>query len=174
VSAIFDKAFDYAMRNEGHSKYTNDPDDRGGPTKWGITLATMKAGGHDLDLDGDVDADDVKLIDESLAKSIYHNRYWQPIHADKIQSERIAIKLFDHGVNMGPAKASRIAQEALNEFGYGLVADGKIGPVTLNALNTVDEDQFLLMVTTKLIDFYRSLNQPKFIKGWTNRAKRLP
>ena len=62
----------------------------------------------------------------------------------------------------------------MNEFGYGLVADGKVGPVTLNALNTVDEDQFLLMYMTKLTDFYRSLNQPKFIKGWTARARRMP
>lgn len=174
MSDVFDKAFFYAMTNEGHASYTNDPDDHGGPTKWGITLATMKADGQDLDFDGDVDADDVKLIDESVAKTIYHNRYWGPIQGSKITNERIAIKLFDHAVNMGPVKAIRIAQEALNEFGYGLVADGKIGPVTLNALNTVDEDQFLLMYMTKLTDFYRSLNQPKFLKGWTARARRMP
>lgn len=174
MSEIFNKAFEYAMANEGFAKYTNDHRDPGGPTKWGITLKTARRNGLDIDLDGDVDENDVQLIDEAHAKRVYHNDYWSPIKGDSIASELIAIKLFDAGVNIGPVKASRIAQDALNDLGCEVVADGSIGPKTLAAINSVDEHAFMLFFVNRLIEYYRSLNKPTYTKGWTNRARRMP
>jgi len=170
----FDKAFEYTMPFEGWDAYTNDPDDKGGATKYGITVRTLKAIRFDVDGDGDVTENDVKSLTYSQAKDILKRKYWDMIQADSIESERIAIKLFDCAVNMGPARATRIAQEALNDLRYGLVVDGLMGPKTLSALNGTDEDVFFLFLVSRLEQFYVGLNQRKFLKGWLRRARTLP
>jgi len=170
----FDKAFEYTMPFEGWDAYTNDPDDKGGATKYGITVRTLKAIRFDVDGDGDVTENDVKSLTYSQAKDILKRKYWDVIQADSIESERIAIKLFDCAVNMGPARATRIAQEALNDLRYGLVVDGLMGPKTLSALNGSDEDVFFLFLVSRLEQFYVGLNQRKFLKGWLRRARTLP
>ena len=170
----FDKAFEYTMPFEGWDAYTNDPDDKGGATKYGITVRTLKAIRFDVDGDGDVTENDVKSLTYSQAKDILKRKYWDVIQADSIESERIAIKLFDCAVNMGPARATRIAQEALNDLRYGLVVDGLMGPKTLSALNGTDEDVFFLFLVSRLEQFYVGLNQRKFLKGWLRRARTLP
>lgn len=170
----FDKAFEYTMPFEGWDAYTNDPDDKGGATKYGITVRTLKAIRFDVDGDGDVTENDVKSLTYSQAKDILKRKYWDVIQADSIESERIAIKLFDCAVNMGPARATRIAQEALNDLRYGLVVDGLMGPKTLSSLNGSDEDVFFLFLVSRLEQFYVGLNQRKFLKGWLRRARTLP
>ena len=170
----FDKAFEYTMPFEGWDAYTNDPDDKGGATKYGITVRTLKAIRFDVDGDGDVTENDVKSLTYSQAKDILKRKYWDMIQADSIESERIAIKLFDCAVNMGPARATRIAQEALNDLRYGLVVDGLMGPKTLSALNGSDEDVFFLFLVSRLEQYYVGLNQRKFLKGWLRRARTLP
>jgi len=170
----FDKAFEYTMPFEGWDAYTNDPDDKGGATKYGITVRTLKAIRFDVDGDGDVTENDVKSLTYSQAKDILKRKYWDVIQADSIESERIAIKLFDCAVNMGPARATRIAQEALNDLRYGLVVDGLMGPKTLSSLNGTDEDVFFLFLVSRLEQFYVGLNQRKFLKGWLRRARTLP
>ena len=170
----FDKAFEYTMPFEGWDAYTNDPDDKGGATKYGITVRTLKAIRFDVDGDGDVTENDVKSLTYSQAKDILKRKYWDVIQADSIESERIAIKLFDCAVNMGPARATRIAQEALNDLRYGLVVDGLMGPKTLSSLNGSDEDVFFLFLVSRLEQYYVGLNQRKFLKGWLRRARTLP
>jgi len=44
------------------SQYTNDPDDPGGPTKWGITLGLLKTLKYDKLNDGIIDERDVKAL----------------------------------------------------------------------------------------------------------------
>ena len=170
----FDKAFEYTMSFEGWDAYTNDPDDKGGATKYGITIGTLKAIRFDVDGDGEITEHDVRMLTIEDAHQIMREKYWDTIQADKIESERIAIKLFDCAVNMGPFRATKIAQEALNDLRCGLVVDGRMGPKTLASLNGTDEDVFFLFLVTRLEQFYVGLNQRKFLKGWLRRARTLP
>ena len=158
---MFDEAFNYTMPFEGWSACTNDPDDPGGLTKYGISK---------------VNHPEVDVANLSLegAKAIYRKHYWNPIKGDQIASGRVAIKFFDMAVNMGVKQATKLVQGALGDMGCSVAVDGVMGPKTLEALNGVDDDVLFVFLVPLLEAFYRGLGKPKYIKGWLRRASTLP
>jgi len=119
---------------EREGGYVNHPSDKGGPTCFGITEAVARAHGY---------AGTMRALPREEAAAIYRRLYWLRPHYDRVakRAPRIAAELFDTGVNMGPAVASTFLQRALtalnrNGRDYGdLTPDGRIGPVTLGALD---------------------------------------
>ena len=113
--------------------YVNNPNDKGGPTRWGITQTTARAYGY---------SGDMKALPRDTAKAIYLSQYWTEPKFDRIAelSPAIAQELCDTGVNMGPSVASKFFQRwltALNMRGKlypDLIPDGAIGPRTITAL----------------------------------------
>lgn len=118
---------------EAEGGYVNNPNDRGGATKFGITEAVARTNGYSGKMQ------DLPL---SLAQSIYRQRYVIKPGFDQVAAlnTRIAAELVDTGVNMGPARAGEFLQRWLNGFntsgsGYqDLFVDGSIGPVSIAAL----------------------------------------
>ena len=162
----FDKAFNYTMEWEGGSKTTNDPDDPGGYTRFGISKNSHP---HV----------DVENLTEEGAKTIYALGYWGAINGNLLadKSERVAIKVFDAGVNIGTVRAAKFLQESLNKLDGvfpKIDEDGRVGPSTLRAVAQVDEDDLLEVFAMRLEKYYLDLNKPKFIKGWLRRARTLP
>lgn len=91
----FDFAFNLTvMRFEGGGRYTNDPDDPGGETKWGLS----KKGNPDLD---------IANLTKQDAWEIYRKRYWDPCGCDEMPYPWDVI-VFDAAVNLGVAKAMRM------------------------------------------------------------------
>lgn len=118
-------------------KYTNDPNDAGGPTKWGITLATLeKARGMPTT------AAQVEKLTRAEAFEIYRRRYVVEPGFDEIVAlnSRIGAELVDTGVNMGQPVAATFLQRALNAFNQrgalypDIDVDGVCGPATVKAL----------------------------------------
>jgi len=114
--------------------YADNAADKGGPTCFGITEAVARAHGY---------AGPMKLLPREEAATIYQRVYWLRPRFDEIakRSWRLAAELFDTGVNMGPAVAATFLQRALTALNRGgsdypdLVPDGRIGPMTLFALD---------------------------------------
>ena len=114
--------------------YVNHPADKGGPTCFGITEAVARAHGF---------AGAMKNLPRDEAAAIYRRLYWLRPRFDQVarRSSRIAAELFDTGVNMGPAVATTFLQRALtalnrNAKDYAdLTPDGRVGPLTLHALD---------------------------------------
>ena len=52
----------------------------------------------------------------------------------------------------------------------GVVDDGRIGPVTLEAVQSADPKMLIVDYSSAKRNFYRSLHQPRFINGWLNRT----
>jgi lysozyme family protein len=114
-------------------RYSNHPDDRGGPTRWGITQRVARANGYHGDM---------RQLPREVAKSIYMNEYVvRPGFAAIMAiSEPLAEELVDTGVNMGPGVPSLYLQKCLNalnnkgKFYNDIIEDGDVGLATLNAL----------------------------------------
>ena len=51
--------------------YVNDPADPGGPTKYGVTLGTLRALARDVTVDGVVDVADVRALSVAQAVEIF-------------------------------------------------------------------------------------------------------
>ena len=119
---------------EREGGYTNHPADKGGPTCFGITEAVARAHGY---------RGPMRLLSREEAGTIYRRLYWLRPRFDEIakRSPRLAAELFDTGANMGPAVAATFLQRALTALNRNggdypdLVPDGRIGDVTLRALD---------------------------------------
>lgn len=108
--------------------YVNDPDDPGGPTKYGVTLTTLRRFGRDLTGDGQIGIDDLKSMSRDMAVEIYVRHYH---NAPRIAllPEALRPSVFDMYVNAG-ARAVTLLQRLLVEMGYDIAIDGAIGPQT--------------------------------------------
>lgn len=119
------------IRAEGG--YVNHPADRGGPTNWGITQAVARDNGF---------TGDMRNLTRAQAIAIYRSEYAiKPGFAAVAEVyPDLGAKLFDVGVNMGPAWPSRWLQGWLNNVNTGsrlgadLIVDGKLGARSLAAL----------------------------------------
>lgn len=164
--------------------YVNNPADRGGPTKYGITEAVARANGYngnmrDLPLD--------------FAITVYKKRYWTEPRFDQINTitSAVAEELLDTGVNCGVAFARPLLQRALNLLnnqGKGgwpdIAVDGIYGPATLNALKTYlvkrgKEGELVLLRVLNIMQGQRYIeicernpSQEQFFFGWiSNRVE---
>ncbi|HBM28653.1 MAG TPA: hypothetical protein DDZ92_07185 [Halomonas sp.] len=168
------------IRAEG-SQYTNDSADRGGPTRWGITQATLsKSRGRS------VTAEEVAGLSEDEARQIYRLMYWDQPGFSRlgVHSMKIAAEVMDTGVNCGPGQAARMLQRALNAMNDtgrlwpDLKVDGKCGPATAGALASYlrhrgAEGEWVLFVTLNGLQaaYYLTITESRppnerFIYGW--------
>lgn len=169
------KAFclDHIFRAEGG--FVDHPSDRGGPTNFGITLGTLIASRQGAQ----VVPSDIKNLTRQEAAKIYEARYWNTMRLDEVRSWRLAVVLFDFGVNSGPATAIKLLQTVLNDrFQEKLDLDGVIGPKTEVAIATANETRLVRHLIRAIQQRYVSIcvNNPTqlaFLKGWLNRTYAL-
>jgi lysozyme family protein len=149
--------------------YVNDPVDAGGATNMGVTLATWRMMGYDKDGDGDIDSDDIRLLTPDDAMMVCKKGYWDKWQADKILNQSVAEQLVDWLWGSG-YWGIKIPQRIL-----GLKEDGRVGPVTLAAVNNADQEDFFNKVKQARIDFINAIfrrdpRQLKFKRGWMGRV----
>lgn len=157
--ACFEDAIAFTLPHEGG--YVCHPLDPGGETNFGITKKSYP----DLD---------IKNLTEQKAAEIYKRDFWPPDYY-RINSQAIANKLFDLGVNMGQRPAIKLLQSACNECGEMVVVDGTFGNITLNAINSADSVLLLTAFKKNAVGHYQHLVavNPKlscFLVGWCKRA----
>ena len=127
-----DSLIDELIEREGG--YVNHPADRGGPTCFGITEAVARAHGY---------GGAMKELPREEAAAIYRRLYWLRPRFDQVakRAPRVAAEPFDTGANMGPAVAATFLQRALTALNRNgkdypdLVPDGRVGPMTIFALD---------------------------------------
>lgn len=131
--SLFDRAFEEVILIEGG--YSNDPDDSGGATRWGITEQVARAHGY---------TGPMRDLPVSEARRIYKAAYWKQMRLPGIAklSPEIAFELFEAGIHAGTVRPVTWFQRLLNVMNRRAVlwadmhVDGKIGPVTRAALRS--------------------------------------
>ncbi|HEY4045559.1 MAG TPA: putative peptidoglycan-binding domain-containing protein [Acidobacteriaceae bacterium] len=106
-----------------------------------------------------------------IAEGIYAKQYCEPLCIAEISDQEIANKLLSLGVNCGVGTASRMLQEALEVHG-----DGRIGPITLDALDRTRPDLVLGRLRELAMEHYEELIQRNnglavYRAGWLKRAE---
>lgn len=153
--------------------YVNDPLDLGGETNMGVTIGTWKQVGKDLNGDGLINGEDLKLLDKDLiVDCVLKPHYWDRWKADQIKNQSIANILVDwvwasgsHGIK----RPQRI---------LGVTADGIVGPKTIAAINAADPSKLFALIKADRIKFVdeivaaRPANK-RFEKGWKNRINSI-
>ncbi len=178
MSVEFNKAFNSVIAIEGG--FSDDPTDRGGQTKFGITERVARANGY---------TGLMKNFTIDNAKLIYKTQYWDTLSLDKIGalSSEVAHEMFDTGVNMGINWAGRFLQRGLNALNRNeqdwadLAVDGIVGPMTIAALRSlierrsVDGEKVLLRLmnafqATRYVEIAENdKTQEKYTFGWVKQ-----
>lgn len=177
----FEQADKFRAKWEGG--LVNNPSDPGGITKYGVSLRWLKSIGHDVDNDGDIDADDIRALTPVQAAGLFKDKFWDAYHLDVLPAVT-ATALYDAIVNTGPSQAVKFLQRACNFYpGHALNDDGALGPKTRSAVSDVAKDTTADMVLAmrsirERRAFYSRLVQQKpslgiFLKGWLNRCADL-
>ena len=113
--------------------YADDPDDRGGATMCGVTLATYKA------MYKDGNKEHLRNMSYERWSIICQIGYWDKLGCAQYDSLPLALTVADYGFNSGVKRAATALQLALNELnemlawkmGKPLVIDGVVGPKTI-------------------------------------------
>ena len=172
----FSKVGPIILKHEGG--YVNHPADKGGPTNKGITLATWKQyAKEDVGVENP-NLENLKQITDEQATIIYRKRYWEPKRFCEIKDERVSLMFYDWTITSGGAV--REVQKLLkNEFNQNIESDGGMGPLTVNAINDVeDQDKLLNKIAEIRKQYYTDLTytngkknaQDEFLNGWLNRV----
>ncbi|WP_346667589.1 glycosyl hydrolase 108 family protein [uncultured Desulfovibrio sp.] len=215
MPTAFERAHAFTARWEGG--LVDHPDDPGGITNHGVSFRWVKElaeearrrclgeGRHcencsrqggprcemralDMDTDGDVDADDIRACTKEQAAALFRRHFWDKLACDALPLP-LAVTLYDGAVNMGPARAVRQLQAALNLVGENrldifepLDEDGILGLRTremAQAIARIDADFYTARQSLRQRDaFYRQLaarrpSMQAFLNGWRNRVKAL-
>ncbi|MEA5160743.1 holin-associated N-acetylmuramidase [Cereibacter johrii] len=109
--------------------FVEDPDDPGGATNRGVTLATLRRLGFDTTGDGKVQVEDVRALTQAQAEAIFIDHYFRRPGLANLP-EPLQPGVFDMYVNAG-STAVRLLQKLLSDMGFPCAADGIVGPQTI-------------------------------------------
>jgi len=164
----FIKILEFTLKWEG--AYSEDPDDPGGATNYGITQDTYQKWRKKNKLI----ALPVKTITRFEIETIYWDEYWIVGKCERMDYPLGEVH-FDTCVNVGPGQAARFLQRAI-----GVRADGCLGFKTFAILDDRKHSKraFAIAMIQERRRFYQNIagNKPilqKFLNGWLNRCDAL-
>jgi lysozyme family protein len=140
--------------------FVDDPQDPGGATNLGVTLATLSSWlGHTATVA------DVKALTTNDVAPIYQTRYYNAAHACDCPAG-VDLMVFDEAVNQGVGRAITTLQRSA-----GVTADGAFGPQTQAAVNAMAPADLINAIAADRDAHYRALPTfHHFGKGWLSRV----
>jgi len=146
----FDDAFTKLLLHEGG--FVNHPRDPGLATNFGISQRSHPG-------------EDIAGMTVERAKQIYKLQYWGKAGCDAVP-EAVKFDLFDMAVNSGVTAAVKALQRAVGE-----TVDGVLGPLTLQAVQTMPASRLLARFNGARLMLMADLpTWPVFGRGWVKRV----
>jgi lysozyme family protein len=144
----FEDALTFVLSREGI--VSNNPDDAGGLTKFGISSRQYPEVGQ-------------STFTKDNAIAIYKRDYWDRLKCDNLPWN-VALVLFDTAVNHGQAQAVYWLQQALK-----VKADGVVGDATTKAAWAASPDALIDLLVCRAREYARDVNFLHFGRGWMRR-----
>ena len=153
----FEQCMGWLLEHEGG--YVNHPNDPGGETNLGVTRAVYEQYAGRQVMDGEMEG-----LTHDDVYPIYKENYWDRVRGDDLPSG-VDWAVFDWGVNSGTSRAAKALQRII-----GVEQDGGIGPMTLQAVASVEPTEIIEQMHHMRDSFYRSLSTfDTFGRGWIRR-----
>jgi lysozyme family protein len=176
-----DETLNFIIQNEGG--YVNNPNDRGGPTNFGVTQATLSNY-----LGRQASIEEVRNMTVETAKEIFTRNYIVGPRIDSLPAPIVPV-VADASVLYGPRRAIMFVQRVINSAGFGPIdVDGVIGPMTRDKAaqcygnGTINQSAMGPMMINAIVYERNSFNerivandptQQIFLQGWRNRANKF-
>ena len=166
MTSDVDKILDAVLDREGWPTYAVHPNDRGGPTKGGITLRTLESWRHRR-----CTRAELQRLTKDEAVEILRRRYVETNGIDKLTDVSLQAQVIDDAVLSGPVLAVKDLQRTLDR----IQVDGIIGPQTLAAVNALNVDALgRRLAVTRTLRLTRHVQQHPdqlvFLTGWVTRT----
>lgn len=147
--------------------YSDRVSDRGGPTKYGVTAATLGAWRK---LGRPATRDEVQRLELPEVRALYRQVYIIGPGFESITVPALRALVVDDGILSGPTTAIETLQRVL-----GVRDDGVLGPRTRAALDAADPVLVHVRVVKARVVRYAQIveadpTQAAFIEGWVRRA----
>lgn len=153
----FESSLKHVLVHEGG--YVDHPEDPGGATNKGVTLAVFRR------YFGERTKDDLRAITDDQLRHIYKDGYWDKCQCDELP-DGVDYVVFDQAVNSGPGRSARWLQGAV-----GAAVDGAIGPQTVAASTAADAEVVVNTMCDDRLEFLRGLRTwDTFGRGWAARV----
>jgi len=152
------------LKREGWPTYTEHPQDRGGPTKGGITIRTLRQWRQ-----RPCTRKELQKLDEREALQILERRYVEANGIHRLTGT-LQEQVIDNAVLSGPQLAVKDLQRAV-----GTTTDGIIGNITLGAIEQLGADKVERSLAVeralRLAAFVqKNPEQIVFLVGWLRRV----
>jgi len=139
--------------------YVWHAEDPGGETNLGVTRAVYEQYAGRQVMDGEMEG-----LTHDDVYPIYKENYWDRVRGDDLPSG-VDWAVFDWGVNSGTSRAAKALQRIV-----GVEQDGGIGPMTLQAVASIEPVDIVDQMHYMREGFYRSLSTfDTFGRGWLRR-----
>ena len=169
-NAKFESVIPITLEFEGG--YSNNPNDKGGETKYGITKIfydTYKNEVRDI-------APNIKSLTLDDAKKLY-KAHWDRYNLGYVREKRKALLINDYIINSGVKGVIKRMQNNLQKRGYNTTINGRMDQKTLEAINDIDLETFAKDIQTDRTNHYYSplkdSTQYSLIKGWLDRISKI-
>lgn len=172
MRSTWDLFYSHLMKDEG-TKYEDDPDDSGGPTKCGVTIADV-ARWNEVHLpargegDWDILVAKVKALTPESAAPIYKRYYWDEVLADELPAG-VDYCVVDYGVNSGVGRSKPTLEDLTGATPYDAAIKALDQLVIADVINAYQNTRR---------DYLISISEPghknhKFRDGWLARVERV-
>ena len=153
------------LDKEGWPAYTDHPQDRGGPTKGGVTLRTL-----DSWRGRRCTRKELERLTKKEAIEILRRRYIDVQGIHKLSDLEIQAQVVDDAIHSGPVLAVKDLQRAID-----VKDDGIIGPITFERIvNLGDEESSKRLAVERTIRLTRIVakdsSQLVWLVGWVTRS----
>lgn len=160
------KLIPFILKWEGG--FANHPNDKGGATNKGITIATFR---HFFGSGATVEQ--LKAMTDEQWETVFRRGFWNPFKGDGIKSQPVADICVDWAWASGAGTAIKQVQRLL-----GVKEDGIVGNITLAAINAAEPEELFRRIKAARLAFVEAIvrrdpSQRVFLKGWCNRINSI-